>query len=173
MGTSISWDNKGWERGKLTSAKRCRWVRQPAVPRTVSVGITFTSTAAAPPRTRWSPPRGKTPLKGFQFLHPPWKPRWPPPTGLCTDRHAECPRWAEAGECDRNSNYMKGDANQVGCCRRTCRVCEDCELGDRDCYNRNRDGQGYLWCTTPRSSSRGAGRRRSGWTGGSSSGKRD
>ncbi|EFJ44769.1 hypothetical protein VOLCADRAFT_64430, partial [Volvox carteri f. nagariensis] len=65
-------------------------------------------------------------------------------SGLCTDRHAECPRWARAGECDNNSNYMKGDANQVGSCRRTCGVCEDCELGDRDCYNRNREKQGYL-----------------------------
>ncbi|GIL43477.1 hypothetical protein Vafri_949 [Volvox africanus] len=64
--------------------------------------------------------------------------------GLCTDRHSECPRWAVSGECERNAHYMKGDANQVGSCRRTCSVCEECDLGDRACYNRNRERQGYL-----------------------------
>ncbi|GFR41348.1 hypothetical protein Agub_g1961 [Astrephomene gubernaculifera] len=64
--------------------------------------------------------------------------------GLCTDRHPECARWREAGECDRNAAYMRGDASQVGSCRKTCGECEVCDPRDRACYERNRERQGYL-----------------------------
>ncbi|KAG2499112.1 hypothetical protein HYH03_002696 [Edaphochlamys debaryana] len=67
-----------------------------------------------------------------------------PDPGLCTDRNRKCPEWKAKGECERNPTFMKGDANQVGSCRKSCGVCEDCQEGDRACYNRNRDRQGYL-----------------------------
>ncbi|KAG2446166.1 hypothetical protein HXX76_000761 [Chlamydomonas incerta] len=81
--------------------------------------------------------------------------------GECTDRHKECPKWKAAGECEKNFGYMQGDANQVGSCRLSCGVCEDCEPGDRDCYSRNREKQGYLVyhpeeLITPRSGESGA-----------------
>ncbi|KAG2499110.1 hypothetical protein HYH03_002695 [Edaphochlamys debaryana] len=64
--------------------------------------------------------------------------------GFCVDAHASCEEWASKGECKRNASYMTGHGNQVGQCRRACGVCEPCAEGDRDCYNRNRESQGYL-----------------------------
>ncbi len=37
-----------------------------------------------------------------------------------------------------------GDSSQVGACRMSCKVCEECALHDRECYNRNRTKLGYL-----------------------------
>ena len=37
------------------------------------------------------------------------------------DASAMCESWAEAGECDKNPDYMRGDMSSgLGSCRRSC-----------------------------------------------------
>ena len=68
---------------------------------------------------------------------------WDP--GICDDRHHKCAEWSAAGECDNNPGYMKGSASDnVGMCRKSCKVCETCKRGDAECYRRNREAAGYL-----------------------------
>jgi prolyl 4-hydroxylase len=68
---------------------------------------------------------------------------WDP--GVCDDRHKKCAEWAAAGECDKNPTYMRGaNGTNDGNCRKSCKVCQDCKPGDRDCYRSNREAAGYL-----------------------------
>ncbi|PSC72823.1 Prolyl 4-hydroxylase subunit alpha-1 [Micractinium conductrix] len=62
----------------------------------------------------------------------------------CRDSQAECKSWADAGECEKNKQYMRGDAFQLGNCRASCGDCEVCKEGDRACKSRNRVRAGYL-----------------------------
>jgi prolyl 4-hydroxylase len=56
-----------------------------------------------------------------------------------------CATWAEAGECDRNPDYMRGDMSSgLGSCRRSCGVCEPCAARDAACRARNRERAGFL-----------------------------
>ncbi|KAL6748389.1 hypothetical protein V8C86DRAFT_1837086 [Haematococcus lacustris] len=65
--------------------------------------------------------------------------------GFCTDGSDQCPKWAAAGECERNSVFMKGGPLVVGNCMKSCRVCTECSTpGDTTCYMRNRQAVGYL-----------------------------
>eukprot|EP00877_Chromochloris_zofingiensis_P008230 jgi/Chrzof1/3660/Cz13g04040.t1 len=64
--------------------------------------------------------------------------------GNCEDFEARCAEWEKAGECKKNPGYMVGNAGFGGRCRASCKVCEACTQGDRNCYNRNREAQGYL-----------------------------
>lgn len=41
----------------------------------------------------------------------------------CADENANCPMWAEHGECQKNPVYMVGSANAFGYCRKSCKVC--------------------------------------------------
>ncbi|XP_072980210.1 probable prolyl 4-hydroxylase 4 [Typha angustifolia] len=43
--------------------------------------------------------------------------------GNCTDNNESCARWAAAGECTKNPEYMVGTADLHGFCRRSCNVC--------------------------------------------------
>ncbi|GJP46121.1 hypothetical protein CLOM_g5444 [Closterium sp. NIES-68] len=45
---------------------------------------------------------------------------------VCQDDDANCPDWAQAGECERNPKYMKGTGTmqyELGFCRKSCGVC--------------------------------------------------
>lgn len=66
-----------------------------------------------------------------------------PDAGTCTDLHARCTEWAAAGECENNKAYMCGGSNNLGACRKSCKVCESCRSGDMECINRNRVRGGY------------------------------
>jgi hypothetical protein len=37
-----------------------------------------------------------------------------------------------------------GDVGHTGKCRRACKVCTECTVGDLSCYNANREKLGYL-----------------------------
>ncbi|XP_050223748.1 probable prolyl 4-hydroxylase 12 [Mercurialis annua] len=41
----------------------------------------------------------------------------------CTDEDANCPKWAELGECQRNPVFMTGSPDYYGTCRRSCNAC--------------------------------------------------
>lgn len=43
--------------------------------------------------------------------------------GECVDEDANCPRWAAAGECQKNPLYMVGSEGSHGNCRQSCKVC--------------------------------------------------
>ncbi|KAL5582435.1 hypothetical protein UlMin_014877 [Ulmus minor] len=43
--------------------------------------------------------------------------------GDCTDDNDNCPRWAKAGECEKNSVYMVGSEESPGFCRKSCGKC--------------------------------------------------
>eukprot|EP01025_Chloroclados_australasicus_P035645 TRINITY_DN3629_c1_g1_i3.p1 TRINITY_DN3629_c1_g1~~TRINITY_DN3629_c1_g1_i3.p1 ORF type:complete len:365 (-),score=28.26 TRINITY_DN3629_c1_g1_i3:258-1352(-) len=58
--------------------------------------------------------------------------------GYCVDSQQTCPAWAQAGECNKNQQYMALH------CRLSCGLCKKCEQGDRECYLENRDRAGYL-----------------------------
>ncbi|GAB4814205.1 hypothetical protein N2152v2_001251 [Parachlorella kessleri] len=62
----------------------------------------------------------------------------------CVDREEACEDWARKGECERNPNFMRGDAFSLGACRAACEVCKVCQPWDLACKNRNRERQGYL-----------------------------
>ena len=44
-------------------------------------------------------------------------------TGGCRDEDDMCPRWAAAGECAKNPEYMVGTRASPGSCRKSCNVC--------------------------------------------------
>ena len=46
-------------------------------------------------------------------------PAWAQQGKSCTDTHADCPNWAQSGECQSNPAYMHG------ACRRSCGLCGD------------------------------------------------
>ncbi|KAI3436521.1 hypothetical protein D9Q98_005938 [Chlorella vulgaris] len=62
----------------------------------------------------------------------------------CKDSHTECASWAEAGECEKNAQFMRGDAFSLGNCRAACGDCEMCGSDDIACKSRNRVRAGYL-----------------------------
>eukprot|EP01025_Chloroclados_australasicus_P011084 TRINITY_DN14802_c0_g1_i4.p1 TRINITY_DN14802_c0_g1~~TRINITY_DN14802_c0_g1_i4.p1 ORF type:complete len:286 (+),score=22.14 TRINITY_DN14802_c0_g1_i4:258-1115(+) len=64
--------------------------------------------------------------------------------GICVDMHELCEGWASSGECDNNPGYMIGSSSNLGNCRKSCRVCQECNKDDRQCYQRNRQKEGYL-----------------------------
>ncbi|XP_075495476.1 putative prolyl 4-hydroxylase 12 [Primulina tabacum] len=41
----------------------------------------------------------------------------------CSDEDENCPRWAAAGECERNSVFMTGSPDYYGTCRKSCNEC--------------------------------------------------
>ncbi|XVF58180.1 hypothetical protein PTKIN_Ptkin07bG0042600 [Pterospermum kingtungense] len=41
----------------------------------------------------------------------------------CIDENENCRAWAEAGECEKNPDYMKGSEESFGFCRKSCKVC--------------------------------------------------
>ncbi|XP_056159024.1 probable prolyl 4-hydroxylase 12 isoform X3 [Syzygium oleosum] len=41
----------------------------------------------------------------------------------CTDEDENCPRWAAAGECQKNPVYMVGSPDYYGTCRKSCNAC--------------------------------------------------
>ncbi|CAM0146695.1 unnamed protein product [Urochloa decumbens] len=41
----------------------------------------------------------------------------------CRDEDDMCPKWAAAGECVKNPEYMVGTRNAPGSCRKSCNVC--------------------------------------------------
>lgn len=41
----------------------------------------------------------------------------------CSDEDENCPRWAAAGECERNSVFMTGSPDYYGTCRKSCNAC--------------------------------------------------
>ncbi|KAL6960684.1 putative prolyl 4-hydroxylase 7 [Sarracenia purpurea var. burkii] len=43
--------------------------------------------------------------------------------GDCSDKNKNCARWAASGECTRNPLYMVGSEDDVGYCRKSCKVC--------------------------------------------------
>ncbi|CAN6296401.1 unnamed protein product [Urochloa humidicola] len=43
--------------------------------------------------------------------------------GECLDEDDMCPKWAAAGECAKNPEYMVGTRNSPGSCRKSCNVC--------------------------------------------------
>ncbi|KAG1679469.1 hypothetical protein FOA52_011067 [Chlamydomonas sp. UWO 241] len=67
-----------------------------------------------------------------------------PDPGLCVDQHESCGLWAEAGECENNPGFMRGNANGAGACTKSCKDCEPCDEGDWDCYNKNRERLGFM-----------------------------
>ncbi|KAG2495664.1 hypothetical protein HYH03_006264 [Edaphochlamys debaryana] len=70
------------------------------------------------------------------------KPR--PEAGICADYEDNCEMWAKAGECEKNSGYMKGVAGGAGNCRKACKACTVCAEGDTVCLGENRRRAGYL-----------------------------
>lgn len=50
---------------------------------------------------------------------------------VCEDLHPECEKWADEGECQRNPNYMIGNAKVEGHCRLSCGICESSEDNER------------------------------------------
>ncbi|CAN6307889.1 unnamed protein product [Urochloa humidicola] len=51
--------------------------------------------------------------------------RLPKPTSddECRDEDDKCPKWAAAGECAKNPEYMVGTRDSPGSCRKSCNVC--------------------------------------------------
>lgn len=45
------------------------------------------------------------------------------PSGECTDDNENCAHWAAAGECLKNPIYMVGTKDELGFCRKSCKVC--------------------------------------------------
>lgn len=45
------------------------------------------------------------------------------PSGECTDDNENCARWAASGECLKNPIYMVGTEDELGFCRKSCKVC--------------------------------------------------
>ncbi|CAN0924404.1 Probable prolyl 4-hydroxylase 4 [Linum grandiflorum] len=43
--------------------------------------------------------------------------------GGCRDENENCEKWAKAGECEKNPQYMVGTDQSVGFCRKSCKVC--------------------------------------------------
>lgn len=43
--------------------------------------------------------------------------------GECTDENVNCAKWAKAGECKKNPNYMVGTDELPGFCRKSCNKC--------------------------------------------------
>ncbi|KAF3326341.1 prolyl 4-hydroxylase [Carex littledalei] len=41
----------------------------------------------------------------------------------CEDQNEQCASWAAVGECAKNPNYMVGNKNSPGFCRKSCGVC--------------------------------------------------
>lgn len=41
----------------------------------------------------------------------------------CVDENESCPKWAEAGECEKNPTYMVGSEADHGYCRKSCKAC--------------------------------------------------
>lgn len=62
----------------------------------------------------------------------------------CKDAQADCKAWADAGECENNEQFMRGDAFTLGNCRASCGDCEVCADNDIACKSRNRERAGYL-----------------------------
>lgn len=62
----------------------------------------------------------------------------------CKDAMHECPDWAKSGECEKNLQFMRGDAFTLGNCRASCGDCEVCQDDDIACKSRNRVKAGYL-----------------------------
>eukprot|EP01023_Acetabularia_acetabulum_P066496 TRINITY_DN8989_c0_g1_i7.p3 TRINITY_DN8989_c0_g1~~TRINITY_DN8989_c0_g1_i7.p3 ORF type:complete len:117 (-),score=12.14 TRINITY_DN8989_c0_g1_i7:87-437(-) len=96
-------------------------------------------------------------IKGIKYtatiwIHPEaFRLEWlkePPKTmvdpGDCKDHHELCDKWAGAGECDNNPGYMVGNNGSLGNCRRSCKICNVCSQNDRQCYQQNRQKEGYL-----------------------------
>ncbi|GLT74076.1 hypothetical protein SLA2020_458970 [Shorea laevis] len=46
-----------------------------------------------------------------------------PAKGECVDENENCPKWAKAGECEKNPIYMVGSEESYGYCRKSCKVC--------------------------------------------------
>lgn len=68
----------------------------------------------------------------------------PPDAGRCVDRNTECANWAAKGECEKNHDFMIVGATDLGVCRKSCGVCEECQSGDKACEDRNRAKVGFL-----------------------------
>ncbi|KAI7844137.1 hypothetical protein COHA_002272 [Chlorella ohadii] len=62
----------------------------------------------------------------------------------CEDTDENCENWAQAGECDKNPQFMKGSATGLGTCRRSCGECTVCAEGDAACRRENRLRAGFL-----------------------------
>lgn len=62
----------------------------------------------------------------------------------CLNYHDGCQGWADAGECDKNPSYMKGDAFTIGNCRLACKICDACAEVDQGCRQQNRIRAGFL-----------------------------
>lgn len=59
--------------------------------------------------------------------------------GMCVSTNDSCGKWAKAGECDKNREYM----HRI--CGAECGLCEPCvESSDVGCVNRNREKMGFL-----------------------------
>ncbi|KAL2523397.1 putative prolyl 4-hydroxylase 7 [Forsythia ovata] len=41
----------------------------------------------------------------------------------CNDKDPHCPAWGLHGECERNPQYMVGSEDDLGYCRKSCKVC--------------------------------------------------
>lgn len=41
----------------------------------------------------------------------------------CTDENPHWSTWAEQGECKKNPTYMIGSDDELGYCRKSCKVC--------------------------------------------------
>ena len=61
----------------------------------------------------------------------------PAPLAACRDNNSNCGVWAEAGECEANPIYMRGDSSVRGNCRLSCKVCRPCHPGDVVCEREN------------------------------------
>jgi len=44
--------------------------------------------------------------------------------GECADSHNNCDAWAVTGECDKNTAFMIGTADQPGACLKSCGRCD-------------------------------------------------
>ena len=67
-----------------------------------------------------------------------------PDPGMCTNRHEMCEQWAAAGECQKNSGYMKGGDGE-GQCRLACKDCKVCSgPKDMECIKANRNSGGFI-----------------------------
>jgi hypothetical protein len=62
----------------------------------------------------------------------------------CVDEEEMCEEWAQAGECDKNPQYMRGDPFSLGICRSACGECQPCDVGDAACRAQNRRDAGFL-----------------------------
>lgn len=81
----------------------------------------------------------------LKYFHRPLEKEAPADPGICMDYYKECSRWASTGECQKNQAWMEGDGgNTLGNCRKSCKACELCTKGDKECYTNNRRQAGYL-----------------------------